>query len=419
MEASSQLLLFFAASIPVLIVCSAMTSATETAVTAVSDARIRQLAQDGNRRARRLALLLEDRERLIGVLLIANNIFNILGSALATDLFLQMIGNAGVAVATLVMTVMLVIFAEVLPKTYAIRSCETLALRMAPVLHVLVLLLAPVSAVLKRIVRFILALFGIGDTTGDQPVMDELRARIIELRGYSMRDRQRSQMLRGVLDLGRVTVEEIMTHRSSMVSFDAKRTIADALSEIGAARFSRFPLWIGDPDHVVGVLHARDLLEADRSRTLADHMRPATFIPRNVRLERQLEAFQRTRTHMALVVDEHGTIKGLVTLEDVVEEIVGDIFDERDMPADLPAVAADGSLTIDGRVAPRDINRHLDWLLPETEPTLAAILTDHAGRIPAEGEVLVIGRHRITVVKRRGHKLATLRVEAPHEPDDS
>ncbi|MCB1833222.1 MAG: CBS domain-containing protein, partial [Geminicoccaceae bacterium] len=241
---------------------------------------------------------------------------------------------------------------------------------------------------------------------------------IIELRGYSMRDRQRSQMLRGVLDLGRVTVEEIMTHRSSMVSFDAERTIADALSEIGAARFSRFPLWIGDPDHVVGVLHARDLLEADRSRTLADHMRPATFIPRNVRLERQLEAFQRTRTHMALVVDEHGTIKGLVTLEDVVEEIVGDIFDERDMPVDLPAIAADGSLTIDGRVAPRDINRHLDWLLPETEPTLAAILTDHAGRIPAEGETLVIGRHRITVVKRRGHKLATLRVEAPHEPDD-
>ncbi|MCB1970406.1 MAG: DUF21 domain-containing protein [Geminicoccaceae bacterium] len=413
------MLLVTAAAIPILILCSAMTSASETAVTALSEARIRQMAREGNRRAVILASLLDDKERLIGVLLIANNIFNILSASLATNVFLHLTGEVGVAIATVIMTVLVVVFAEVLPKTYAIRDSEKFALTMAPSLRALVILLEPPSAVLKRIVRAILRLFGDRESSfGGHQAMDELRARIAELRGYSSRFRQRSQMLRGVMDLERMTIGEIMTHRSMMTTFDGDRLVGEAKSEINDSRFSRFPLWQGDRDRITGLLHVRDLLAADPASRLADHMREVTFVPETARLESQLAAFQASHSHLAMVVDEHGTLKGLVTLEDVMEEIVGEILDERDMPTPLPEPDAGGALTVEGRVAPRDINRHMDWDLPEDEPTMAALLTDRIGRIPGTGHRTELGRHTVTVLERRGHRLTRLRIDPPQPGED-
>jgi Mg2+/Co2+ transporter CorB len=409
----------------ILLILSGLTSGTETAMTAASRGRIMALANEGNRRARMVRSLIEDRERLISTLLIGNNVWNIVAAALATDLFLRLVGEAGVAVASIVMTTLIVIFGEVLPKTYAIRHPESFAMTVAPVVRVAVLVVTPINYVLGGIINLFLRLFGA--PTSKSPVSaayEDLRG-AIELHreegGLGKHDRD---MLGGLLDLVEVPVADIMTHRRDMVTIDADSPLDEIVAIIESHPYSRYPVWSEEPDQIIGYLQARDLLSAVRRADqggapvdLAGLLAEPWFIPDTTSLRRQLLAFRQRRQHLALVVDEYGSIMGLVTLEDIIEEIVGDIADERDVEVSGVRLEAEGTLVVEGKVTVRDLNRQFDWRLPDDEAaTIAGLVIHEAQQIPEVGQTFTFHGFRFEVLGREGHQVTELRI-VPPAPD--
>jgi len=405
-----------------LLVLSGLTSGTETAMTAASRGRLSALATEGNRRARMARRLLEERERLISTLLIGNNLWNILAAALATDLFLRLVGEAGIAVATFVMTVLVVIFGEVLPKTYAIRHPETYALTVAPAVRGAVLVLTPVTKVLGWIINLLLRSFGAATSAAPlAPAYEEIRSQIELHKEEGEIAKHDRDMLGGILDLGEVPVADIMTHRRDMVMIDASASLDDTVKLVEDNPFTRYPVWRDDPDQIVGYLHARDLLvavkRAQETGTPVDIdalLSEPWFIPDTTSLKGQLLAFRQRRQHLAIVVDEYGSIMGLVTLEDIIEEIVGDIVDEKDIEVQGVRVQADGSLLVDGKVTVRDLNRQFDWRLPDDEAaTIAGLVIHEAQRIPEVGQAFSFHGFRFEVKARKGHQVTRLRLVPP------
>ena len=418
------------AAILVLLVLSGALSGTETAMTAASRARIWQLAGEGNHPARLVQRLIRDKEQLIGSLLIGNNVVNILAAAIATELLLRTFGDAGVAVATLVMTVLVVIFGEVLPKTYAIRHAERTAMLVAPLARALVVVLIPATAVLRVVVNAILRLFGTSPVSSSLvPAAEQLRGAIQLAAAEGRMEKQHKDMLAAVLDLEEVEVGMIMTHRSSMVTIAADMPIPEVVHFVREQPYSRYPVWRGDLDAVVGVLHAKDLFaavyeagpEADRLDLVA-LCSPPWFVPETTSLHAQLLAFRHRRAHLAFVVDEYGTLQGLVTLEDVIEEIVGDIQDEKDLEVAGVRQEPDGSVLVEGQVTLRDLNRQFDWRLPDEEAsTVAGLVINEARRIPQVGQSFVFHGFRFEVLRRQRHRITLLRVtplEQPAEAED-
>ncbi|MFW5680626.1 MAG: HlyC/CorC family transporter [Pseudomonadota bacterium] len=405
-----------------LLVLSGLTSGTETAMTAASRARITTLANEGNRRARMVRSLIEDRERLISTLLIGNNVWNIVAAALATDLFLRLVGEAGVAVASLVMTTLIVIFGEVLPKTYAIRHPESYAMTVAPAVRVAVFLVTPINRVLGWLINFFLRMVGAPTTASPlSAAYDELRGAIelhSEEGGIGKHDRD---MLGGLLDLVEVPVSDIMTHRRDMVTIDADASLTEIVALVESNPYTRYPVWRGEPDQIIGILHARDLLVAvkrsagdDASIDVAKLLGEPWFIPDTTSLKHQLLAFRQRRKHLALVVDEYGSLMGLVTLEDIIEEIVGDIVDEKDVEVSGVRHEADGSLVVEGRVTVRDLNRQFEWRLPDDEAaTIAGLVIHEAQQIPEIGQSFTFHGFRFEVLGREGHQVTTLRIVPP------
>jgi len=405
-----------------LLVLSGLTSGTETAMTAASRGRLSALATEGNRRARMARRLLEERERLISTLLIGNNLWNILAAALATDLFMRLVGEAGIAVATFVMTVLVVIFGEVLPKTYAIRHPETYALTVAPAVRGAVLVLTPVTKVLGWIINLLLRSFGAATSAAPlAPAYEEIRSQIELHKEEGEIAKHDRDMLGGILDLGEVPVADIMTHRRDMVMIDASASLDDTVKLVEDNPFTRYPVWRDDPDQIVGYLHARDLLvavkRAQETGTPVDIdalLSEPWFIPDTTSLKGQLLAFRQRRQHLAIVVDEYGSIMGLVTLEDIIEEIVGDIVDEKDIEVQGVRVQADGSLLVDGKVTVRDLNRQFDWRLPDDEAaTIAGLVIHEAQRIPEVGQAFSFHGFRFEVKARKGHQVTRLRLVPP------
>ena len=405
------------AAILALLLLSGFFSGSETALTAASRSRLHQLAERGDRRARQVGALLDNRETLIGAILFGNNAVNILASALATSLAIGLFGEPGVAYATAAMTFLVFVFAEVLPKTWAIRRADDAALRVAPGLRILVALFAPVSRAVHAVVDRILRLLG-GRAPSAPSAAEELRA-IFELRARQGLVRKNYRdMLRGILDLSEVEVGEIMTHRKNMVSADADLPPDELIAAVLASPFTRIPLWRGDPDNIVGVLHAKTLLRAlqgradalDSAAVMALAFEPA-FVPDTTSLARQLAAFRARREHFALVVDEYGTLQGLVTLEDILEEIVGDIADEYDLPTVGIRRQSDGSFLVEGAVTIRDLNRALDSRLPDEEAaTVAGLVIDLAETIPEVGERFPVDGHVFEVLAREKNRIARLRL---------
>ena len=403
-----------------LLIISSFFSGSETALTAASRARMHALEEDGNAGARLVNRLLASRERLIGAILLGNNLVNIAASALATSLFLTMFGEAGVAYATIVMTALVVIFAEVLPKTYAILNADRMALAVAPILRVIVAVLAPVTAALQFLVRHTLRLFG-SSITDDAEVLsahEELRG-AIELHhkegGVVKGDRD---MLGGVLDLRELDVSDIMIHRTNMDAIDAELPAGEIVDAALKSPHTRLPLWRGEREEIVGILHARTLLKALRDSkgdvSKIDVMALATppwFVPDTTTLKDQLNAFLKKKAHFAVVVDEYGEVMGLVTLEDIIEEIVGDIIDETDIAAVKAKPQADGSLIVDGLVPIRDVNRLMDWDLPDEEATTVAGLVIHeAQTIPNPGQAFTFHDFRFEILRRHRNRITSLRV---------
>ncbi len=423
---------FYVGAILLLLVLSAVFSGSETAVTATGRAKATALAQAGNRRAGTLLALLHDRERLISTLLLGNNIVNILAAALATDVLLRLFGDAGVVYATAIMTVLIVIFSEVVPKTIAIRQHDAIALRLAAPLRALVFAFRPLTTAIGWVVRLVLRFLRIPTDTSDViSASQQLRGVIDALGAGGELAKHAHDMLDGVLDLEHVGVDEVMTHRRRVVALDADMAVRDAIARIKDEPFSRYPVYRGSTDQIVGILHLRDLLAslagpielgtaAPRPEPrVGEVMREPWFVPETTPLRKQLEQFRHKKTHMALVVDEYGDLQGLVTLQDVLEAIVGEVAEAEDRELDDVEEQPDGSLLASGQTQIRRLNRLMDWDLPEDEAvTLAGLVIDIAERIPNVGETIAFGRYRLTVKKRERHRLTQVQISRVELPED-
>ena len=407
-----------ALTVGLLIVASAFFSSAETALTAASDARMRQLANKGNKRAKIVEKLRADREGLIGSILIGNNAVNVLGSALATSFAIALFGEGGLVWATIGMTVLLVVFAEVMPKTYAFTYADSYALRIAPVLQIVVRALSPLSVGIRLLATQIIR----PNPDAHENREEELRG-LIELQGNdgNADDRERKAMLSSILDLNEISVEAIMTHRGTVSMINADDQVEDILRYVLNSPHTRHPVFSGKSDNIIGVLHVKDLLravgEAESGMILPETVQniasDAYFIPETTLLFDQLQAFRSRREHFAVVVDEYGDFRGIVTLEDILEEIVGDIDDEHDIDLAGLTPQADGSWLVDGNVTIRDLNRTLGWQLPDEDAsTVAGLVLFESRTIPNPGQEFRFHDIRFRIVKRKGNRQTRLRLWA-------
>ncbi len=408
------------AAIVICLLVSAFFSASETALTASSRAAMAQLERHGNRDASLVNRLLSTRERLLGAILFANNLTNIAASTLATGLLLAIFGKTGVIYATLVMTVVIFVVAEVLPKTAAFNMPDRMALAVARPVDRTVRCLSPVLRAVEWLVRVILGAVGmpVGKMQSILTPREELRGAVDLLHRAGVVEKLDRDMMGGVLDLRELTVADVMVHRTKIVMLNADdppREIVDAV--LGAA-VSRLPIWRGSPDNIIGVLHAKDLLRALHASggaagkiDVVSLATPPWFVPNTTPLYEQLKTFRARKTPFALVVDEYGELEGLVTIKDIVEEIVGDIGNEHEIAVPGVRVLPDGSVNVDGAVPIRDLNRAMDWTIPDDEATtIAGVVIHEARSIPEQGQSFTFHGFRFQVLRKARNRITALRV---------
>jgi Mg2+/Co2+ transporter CorB len=415
-------------AILVLLVMSAFFSGSETALTGASRGKLKGMADKGSRGAKAAMLVTEDRERMIGALLLGNNIVNILSASLATALLTRLFGDSGVALATLGMTALVLVFGEVMPKTVAITFPEPVAARVAPVIRVLIVVFSPVVSVVRMLVRGLLRLFGLKADEGSAmlALREEIAGAIALGHSEGAVEKADRDRLLGALDLGDRTVDEIMRHRRQIEMIDADLPPGEIITRVLASPHTRLPIFRGSDDNILGVVHAKDLLrEVDRLVRGADAkgiealeiekvaMEPY-FIPDTTALDEQIRQFLARHAHFALVVDEYGTLQGLITLEDILEEIVGEITDEFDVERPYAAVVEgeDGVYLVDGATTIRDLNRATEWRLPDEEAnTIAGLVIQEAEKIPNEGEVFTFHGFRFEVVTKQENRIIRLKIK--------
>jgi magnesium and cobalt exporter, CNNM family len=410
-------------SLAVIVICLALSfffSGSETALTAFSRARMLQLEKNGNILAGVVNRLAKTRERMIGAILTGNNVANIAASALTTGLLYVWFGDVGVLYATIIMTVLVVVFTEVLPKTVAINSPDRMALLVARPIMVLVRLLGPMLVGVEALVRWVLRLVGFRVGVGHTYLSahEELRGTVDLLHREGSVGKSDRDMFGGLLDLRDLVISDVMIHRTEMITVCADLAPEEVVKAALAKPVTRIPLWSGKPDNITGILHAKDLLRAIRDAEgdlgkidVKSIARPPWFVPDVRPLSEQIKAFRRRKTPFALVVDEYGELMGLVTLEDILEEIVGDITDEHDVAVPGVRPQPDGSVNVDGGVPIRDLNRVMDWSLPDAEATTIAGLVIHEARsIPEVGQTFTFHGFRFRVLRRDKNRIAALRI---------
>ncbi len=417
-----------AGAIVALLVLSAFFSGSETALTAASRGKLRTQADKGNRGAERALTITEDNERLIGSVLLGNNLVNILAASLATALFTRAFGESGVALATLVMTLLVLIFAEVLPKTYAITAPETAAARVAGIIGLVVRVFAPVVSAVRLLVRGVLRVFGV-QTDPDSHILavrEEIAGAIQLGHSEGIVEKEDRDRILGALDLSERAVEEIMLHRSGIEMINADSDPAQILAQCLQSNYTRLPVFKNEPENIIGVVHAKDLLRAMHSQIadargnlsdltnfdITQVAKKPYFIPETTSLDDQMRQFLRRRSHFALVVDEYGSLQGLITLEDILEEIVGEITDEFDPDAEHPiGKSEDGQFLVDGAMTIRDLNRATDWNLPDEEAnTVAGLVIHEAQMIPTVGQVFSFHGFRFEVTGRTANRITALKI---------
>jgi Mg2+/Co2+ transporter CorB len=412
----------------VLLCFSAFFSGSETALTAASRGKLRAAADRGDKGAARALEVKEDNERFIGAILMGNNLANIVATSLATAALTTLFGANGVALASLVMTALILIFAEVLPKTYAISAPEKAAGIAAPVIARLMLVLSPFVSAVRMLVRATLRLFGVRVAAEDNilSVHEEIAGALSIGHSEGVVEKEDRDRILGALDLGDRFVEEIMLHRSGIEMIDAGLPPREILRQVLESQHTRLPLYRDRQENIVGVLHAKELLRAmhglaDDGDVTAEELRQFDvmsvamepyFIPDTTTLDDQMREFLKRHTHFALVVDEYGTLQGLITLEDILEEIVGEITDEFDTGASLSIrPTEDGAFLIDGATTIRDVNRANDWALPDEEAnTIAGLVIHEAQVIPSQGQVFSFHGFRFEVMEKQENRLAVLKI---------
>jgi Mg2+/Co2+ transporter CorB len=379
------------------------------------------LEQEGDGNARLVNRLLRQPEQLIGAVLLGNTLVDILAASLASGLAVILIGPAGVAYATAIMTVLIVIFSAVLPKTYAFAFADRVSLFVAPVMRATIALLNPFTMAIQFIVRQILKLT---PTTRDDAANileahEEIRGTIdLKRRGGAVGKRD-AAMLGGVLDLRSLQVQDIMVHRTKMQTINADDPPQKVVDEVLKSQYTRVPLWRDEIENIVGILHTKDLLVAlagagwDVAKLeVAGIAAQPWFVPDTTSVADQLNEFLKRRAQLALVVDEYGEVQGLITLEDILEEIVGQISDEHDVQDAAVRVQADGSVNVDGTMAVRDLNRQMDWDLPDEEATsIAGLVIHEAQTIPEPGQVFTFYGYRFEVLRKARNKITALRIK--------
>ncbi len=413
-------------AILLLLIISGFFSGSETALTAVSRGRMHQLEKDGSRAARDVNLLVANRERMIGALLLGNTFVNILASSLATSLLEAQLGPRAVAVTTIVMTLVILVFAEVLPKTLAIARTDRVALMLAAPLRRVVAVLAPIVLAVQWLVWRVLNVVGIGpDKTEEETTEaahEEIRGAVALHHQEGTVEREHRNMIGGILDLGELQVGDVALHRTNMISVDADLPPREILDAVIEARHTRVPLWRGEPENIIGVLHTTHLAHALLENKgdiaaidIAALVTPPWFVPDTTTLEEQLEAFREQRSHFAVVVDEYGVLMGLVTVQDILDEIFGKLPDDyrKDIRPDVRK-RPDGSYLVDGTVPVRELNRELDWNLPdEGATTIAGLVIQESGTIPEPGQRFAFFGFKFEVLRRQRNQITALKVIPP------
>jgi len=413
------------------IALSAFFSGSETALTAASRARMHALENSGDRRAGLVNRLLKHRDRLIGAVLLGNTIASIGSSALLTSILEALVGIKGVIYATGLMTVMLLVFAEVLPKTLAINFPDRTALSVARIIAIFVAIFGPILAGVEAFVYWLLRLFGVNLRAKRRLLSgyEELKSTLHLLRLEGGVQRAEHEMFGGIIELRELVVEDVMVHRTNMVAINADLPPREFVHQVVASPYTRVPIWRGEPDNIIGVLHAKDLLRGiehsggDIGNLKVESLAfEAWFVPNTTSVDDQLQAFLKRKLHFALVVDEYGVVLGLVTLEDILEEIVGEIADEHDRTAQAVRQNPDGSVVVDGSLPIRDLNRVMGWDLPDEEATTVAGLVIHEARaIPEIGQVFTFYDFRFEVLRKTRNRLASIKVTpiAPPQKQDT
>ena len=415
-------IIFSIIAIAVCIGASAFFAGAETAVTGISKARLFSLIQDGDPRAKKIGELHKNKESLIGALLLGNSAVHILGSALAAGLAIKLWGEDGVFYASGIMTVVVVTFGEVLPKTYAILNSERVSLRVSYILWIICWVLRPFVRVVQWIDYPFLRMLGVHDGKDKSLVSgtDEIRGAIAMHHQEGEVEKGDRDMLGSILDLSTRNLSEIMIHRSQVASIDFSQEPDAIISEAIAINHSRIPLWSDNPENIIGVLHFKDLLRLVRSQKVGitrEMIRRIAqkpwFVPETTNLADQLTAFREQRRHFTCVVDEYGGWLGIVTLEDIIEEIVGEIDDEHDPRAIAEIMPyGDHAHRVAGTVTVRDINRALDWDLPDQYAATVAGLVLHEARvIPDENAVFEFFGYRFTIAEKRVNQITQLLIE--------
>ena len=408
-------LFLFIFNIFLLILLSAFFSSSETALTAVSEARIHELSLQGNKRARIIEQILLKKEKMISTILIGNNLVNIVVSVYATSFAISFFCEFDLIFVTILLTVFLVIFAEVIPKTYAFSNSDKLALNVAPVINFFIFVLTPATFITERFAKLVS-----GPAIKDEEAKtEELRGMIRLHAGDEIRGKERGKMMSSMLDMDDVTIEAVMTHRGAVTMIDIEEDLEIAFKIIGESPYTRIPIYSGTPDNIIGILHAKELFRTLRRRNfkdvnaikLSELMIQPYFAPETTLLLDQLEVFKTRREHFAVVVDEYGDFRGIITLEDIIEEIVGEIDDETDIKVKGVKPQPDGSFIIDGSVTIRDLNRSLGWYLPDQNAnTIAGLVLHESKTIPEPGQEFRFYDIRFRILQKKGNFISQLRL---------
>ena len=408
-------------SIFILLILSAFFSGSETALTASTRSRLTGLNIKGKKNAQIAINLLNDKESLIGAILLGNNLVNILASSLATSLLIKMFGDSGVAYAVLIMTVLIVIFAEILPKSYAISNSEKMALTVSPIIRPFVFFLSPITWLMEKIVHGILAIFGMNYIKNSRSlsVQDEIRGTVDLHHKEGRLYKFDKDMVKGILDLSVIGIEDVMVHRSNMFTVNIDDDANNIISAVINSPYTRIPVWKNDTENIIGIIHAKNLLRListkknlpilneDIKKTLLEPW----FVPETTTLKEQLQMHLNKRTKLAIIVDEYGALMGMISLEDIIEEIVGDISDEHDVIVKGVDVNSDGSFNINGNVEIRDLNREYGWELPDSEAnTISGLIIHESRSFPKPGQKFNYYGFQFEILETQNNQISLLKV---------
>lgn len=411
----------------VLLIFSAFFSGSETALMSSSKPKLHKQEKEGDAGAARVNRIISCPETLLSTILLGNNLVNIAASSLTTGLFIKLFGDSGIAYATLIMTFFVLIFAEILPKTIASKNPEYHSIWISRPMAFLIIAFKPFTRTIRVISRFLMRMIGIdphqsGGSFGEEDVKGAIGMGLEE--GVLEEDKHR--MLDSVLALDQLTVEDVMTHRSTLQSISVNTSL-DELFDLMAKKpcHSRLPMWENEVDNIIGILHVKDFLHAFHRKMLTGKdidirsiLQEPYFVPENAKLSAQLLEFRKKSRHMSLVVDEYGTLQGLITLEDILEEIVGDIEDEHDDELEEFQRLENGCILLAGTYPVRDANREFGWNLTDEESvTIAGLLIENADGLPSIGEEVQIGNITFTILKK--NKQAIQEVMAQVHDDEN